>query len=106
MASAYYGRAPAPESYGSLIAKVAAYNLQRDGAVERMRVALNETVIEGVRTTLPVHQAVLEDERFLRGSYHRQFLDEMLSDWKTKSAISFEELAAIYLTVKSSKCKV
>src|SRR5207247_11462659 len=91
MASAYYGRAPAPESYGSLIAKVAAYSLDRDGAVERMRVALNETVIEGVRTTLPVHQAVLEDERFLRGSYHTQFLDEMLAGWKPKSAIRSEE---------------
>src|SRR6266702_2245 len=47
---ALYDGAPVPEYYDSLIAKVAAYTLDRDGAVERMRVALNETVIEGVRT--------------------------------------------------------
>ena len=104
--SALYDGAPVPEYYDSLIAKVAAYSLDRDGAVERMRVALNETVIEGVRTTLPVHQAVLEDERFLRGSYHTQFLDEMLSGWKPKSAISSEEIAAISLAVKLATSKV
>ena len=104
--SALYDGAPVPEYYDSLIAKVAAYSLDRDGAVERMRVALNETVIEGVRTTLPVHQAVLEDEMFLRGSYHTQFLDEMLAGWKPKSAISSEEIAAISLAVKLATSKV
>src|SRR6266496_824209 len=98
--SALYDGAPVPEYYDSLIAKVTAYSLDRAGAVERMREALNETGIEGVKTTIPVHQAILENEKFLRGNYHTQFLDEMLSSWKPKSAISSEEIAAISLAVK------
>jgi len=98
--SALYDGSPVPEYYDSLIAKVAAYGLDRGAAVERMLVALNETIIEGVKTTIPVHQAVLEDRKFLRGNYHTQFLDQMLSGWKPKTTISSEEIAAISLAVK------
>jgi len=103
--SALYDGAPVPEYYDSLIAKVTAYSLDRAGAVERMREALNETGIEGVKTTIPVHQAILENEKFLRGNYHTQFLDEMLSSWKPKSAISSEEIAAISMAVKLTTSK-
>src|SRR2546427_7503576 len=80
--SALYDGAPVPEYYDSLIAKVTAYSLDRAGAVERMKVALGETVVEGVKTTIPVHQAILEDRKFVQGNYHVQSLDNLLSDWK------------------------
>jgi acetyl-CoA carboxylase, biotin carboxylase subunit len=69
-------------------------------AVERMKVALDETVIEGVKTTILVHQAILEDRKFLQGNYHTQFLDEMLSGWKPQTTISPEESATISLAIK------
>ncbi len=98
--SALYDGAPIPEYYDSLIAKVAAHGLGRNEAIEKMQVALNETTIEGVKTTIPVHHAILENKKFLRGNYHTQFLDEMLSGWKPKTTISSEEIAAISLAVK------
>jgi acetyl-CoA carboxylase biotin carboxylase subunit len=104
--SALYDGAPVPEFYDSLIAKVAAHGGDRVEAVERMQVALNEMVVEGVKTTIPVHQAILEDRKFLRGNYHTQFLDEMLSGWRPHTIISLEEIAAIFLTVRHTASSV
>src|SRR5713101_10134224 len=80
--SALYDGAFVPEYYDSLVAKIATHGLDRPQAIERMRVALGETVVEGVKTTIPVHQTILENGNFLEGNYHVQFLDKMLSGWK------------------------
>src|SRR5207244_8374703 len=77
--SALYDGAFVPEYYDSLVAKVAAQGLDRIEVIERMKVALGETVVAGIRSTVPVHQAILEDRKFLQGKYHVQFLDKMLS---------------------------
>jgi acetyl/propionyl-CoA carboxylase alpha subunit len=65
-----------------------------------MKVALSETVVEGVKTTIPVHQKVLEDRQFLHGNYHVQFLDNMLSGWKPQPETRPQEIAAIFLAIK------
>ena len=104
--SALYDGAPVPEYYDSLIAKVAAHGRHRDEAIERMQVALREMVVEGVKTTVPVHQAIMEDENFLRGRYHTQFLDEMLSGWRLDPAVSPEEVAAIFLALRRAASSV
>jgi len=82
--SVLYDGAFVPEYYDSLVAKVAAQGLNRVEAIERMKVALGETVVAGIKTTIPVHQAILEDRRFLQGDYHAQFLDKMLSGWRPR----------------------
>ena len=98
--TALYDGAFVPEYYDSLVAKVAAQALKRTDAVERMRVALSELVVEGVKTTIPVHQAILEDKKFLQGNYHVQFLDKMLSGWKPQLEATPEEIAAVFLAIK------
>ncbi|HVH16216.1 MAG TPA: acetyl-CoA carboxylase biotin carboxylase subunit [Candidatus Angelobacter sp.] len=98
--TALYDGAFVPEYYDSLVAKIATQGLNRTQAVERMRVALSETVVEGIRTTIPVHQTILENVRFLRGNYHVQFLDKILSGWKTQLETTPEEIAAVYLAIK------
>ena len=100
--SGLFDGATVPEYYDSLIAKIAASGRNRGEAIGRMRVALDETVVEGVVTTIPVHQSILEENRFIQAKYHTQFLDKMLAGWTPKSAISSEEIAAIYLAVKRS----
>jgi acetyl-CoA carboxylase, biotin carboxylase subunit len=98
--SALYDGAFVPEYYDSLIAKIATHGLDRVEAIERMKVALNEMVVEGVKTTIQVHQTILENRKFLRGSYHVQFLDEMLSGWKPRFQTTPDEIAAVFLAIK------
>lgn len=100
--TALYDGAPIPEFYDSLIAKVATHGRNREEAIERMRVALDEMVVEGVKTTIPVHQTILEERRFTQGKYHTQFLDKLLSGWRPQGAVTPEEAAAIFLTLKHS----
>jgi len=98
--TALYDGALVPEYYDSLIAKIAVQGLDRMEVIGRMKVALSETIVEGVRTTIPVHQALLEDREFLQGKYHVQFMDKMLFGWKPQLKTASEEIAAIFLAMK------
>jgi len=98
--SALYDGAFVPEYYDSLVAKVAAQGLNRTETIERMKVALGETVVKGISTTISVHQAILEDRRFLHGDYHAQFLDKMLSGWRPRVETTPDEIAAVFLAIR------
>ena len=56
-----------PPFYDSLIAKVIVHGRDRGEAIERMRRALGETVVEGVKTTIPYHLKILADPAFVQG---------------------------------------
>ena len=64
-----------PPYYDSLIAKLIVWGKNRDHAIARGRRALEEFVIEGIKTTIPFHLKVLEDERFLSGNFDTSFLE-------------------------------
>lgn len=64
-----------PPLYDSLLAKLIAYGKTRDEAISRMKRALSELVIGGVKTTIPFHKKVMEDERFVRGEVYVDFLN-------------------------------
>ena len=64
-----------PPYYDSLVAKLITHGRNRNEAIARMRRALDEFVIEGIRTTIPFHKRVLEDERFLNCQAYTNFLD-------------------------------
>jgi acetyl-CoA carboxylase biotin carboxylase subunit len=72
-----YGEYDIPPYYDSLIAKLIVHDHDRASALRRMERALDEFVIEGVKTTIPFHLRVLRDERFRRGEYDVTFLDSM-----------------------------
>ncbi len=99
--TALFDGCPVPEYYDSLIAKVACLGRTREDAIQRMRVALEEMVVEGVQTTIPVHQMLLENRLFVRGDYHTQLLDRLLGDWKAPAPITAAEAAGIYLALKN-----
>src|SRR5712664_728027 len=98
--TALYDGAFVAEYYDSLVAKIATQGLDRTEVIERMRVALSETVVEGVKTTILVHQTILENRNFLQGNYHVQFLDKMLSGWKRQAEMTPDEIAAVFLAIK------
>jgi acetyl-CoA carboxylase biotin carboxylase subunit len=65
-----------PPYYDSLLAKVIAHGNDRGEAIQRMRRALAEMAIEGIPTTIPLHQRVLETPEFIAGRLSTQFLAE------------------------------
>jgi acetyl-CoA carboxylase biotin carboxylase subunit len=67
-----------PPYYDSLIGKVIAYGDTREQAIARMGIALSETVIEGIKTNIPLHQDLLHDGAFLRGGMTIHYLEEKL----------------------------
>jgi acetyl-CoA carboxylase biotin carboxylase subunit len=64
-----------PPTYDSMIAKLVTYGKTRDQAIRKMRRALDEFVVEGVDTTIPFHQQLMDDERFQEGNFSTRFLD-------------------------------
>jgi acetyl-CoA carboxylase biotin carboxylase subunit len=67
-----------PPFYDSLVMKIIAHGRDRHEAVMRMRRALDETLVEGVKTTIPVHQALLQHPSFLAGRTSTQFLERLI----------------------------
>ncbi|WP_134702071.1 acetyl-CoA carboxylase biotin carboxylase subunit [Ammoniphilus sp. YIM 78166] len=61
--------------YDSMVAKVIVWGKDREEAIERMKRALDEFVIEGISTTIPFHQRLLEHEGFVKGDFNTKFLE-------------------------------
>ncbi len=62
--------------YDSMVAKVIVWGKDRTDAIERMKRSLDEFVIEGIKTTIPFHQNLLEHEVFVDGVFNTRFLEE------------------------------
>jgi acetyl-CoA carboxylase biotin carboxylase subunit len=67
-----------PPYYDSLVAKLIVHGKDRDEAIQRMKRALSMFVIEGIHTTIPLHEQILLDERFVAGDFDTMFLATML----------------------------
>ncbi len=64
-----------PPDYDSLVAKIIVYAATRDEAIDKMRGALDECIIEGIHTTIPFQKKVMRDARFKSGIFDTKFLD-------------------------------
>jgi acetyl-CoA carboxylase biotin carboxylase subunit len=64
-----------PPYYDSLTAKLIVYAQTREGAINKMAGALEEFVIEGIKTTIPFHRQVMQNEKFRSGRFDTSFLD-------------------------------
>ena len=65
-----------PPYYDSLIAKLIVWGKDRQRAIARGKRALEEFTVEGIKTTVPFHLKVLEDERFISGNFDTGFLEK------------------------------
>jgi len=77
--SGLYAGYRVPPYYDSMIAKLIVYGTTRAGAIRRLRRALEEFVIDGMKTTIPLHQALIEDPEFQDGEYTIKWLEEWLA---------------------------
>lgn len=68
-----------PPHYDSMIGKVIAYGDTREQAVRRLRIALSEMVVEGIKTNIPLHQELLHDTNFMKGGTSIHYLEHKLA---------------------------
>lgn len=65
-----------PPYYDSMIAKLIVHARTRELAISRMQRALEMMVIEGIKTTIPLHQRIMADENFRKGTFSTKFMEE------------------------------
>ena len=69
-----------PPYYDSMIGKLIAYGKTRPEALRRMQIALEEMIVEGVKTTIPFHLRALRSARFQAGDLDTRFVENLLKD--------------------------
>ena len=74
--SALYAGYQVPPHYDSLIAKLVVHGANRNECLLRLRRSLDEFVIEGLPTTIPLHQRLMASQAFLNGDYHIRWLEQ------------------------------
>jgi len=79
-----YGGYTVPPHYDSMIGKLIAFGSDRATAMDRMSRALDEFIIRGIKTTVPIGQAILKDPDFRRGRYSTHFVENFM---KQKASI-------------------
>ena len=79
MDSHLYSGYTVPPNYDSLIAKLIAFGDTRESALARMRTALDEIIVEGIRTNVPMHRDLMNDSGFIEGGVGISYLERKLA---------------------------
>lgn len=77
--TAAYADAIVPPYYDSLVAKLICHGNDRSEAISRMSRSLDGFIVEGIKTTIPLHRRILSDPDFVAGKFDTHFLDRLLS---------------------------
>ena len=73
--TAQYAEGVVPPYYDSLIAKLICYGKDREEAMNKMQRALSQFVVQGIHTTIPLHQKIFADEEFRAGKFDTKFME-------------------------------
>ncbi|WP_037502319.1 acetyl-CoA carboxylase biotin carboxylase subunit [Sphingomonas jaspsi] len=76
--SGMYAGYKVPPYYDSMIGKLIVYGRTREGCILRLKRALEEFVVDGMKTTVPLHQAIIRTEAFQKGDYTIKWLEQWL----------------------------
>ncbi|MCX8097592.1 MAG: acetyl-CoA carboxylase biotin carboxylase subunit [Casimicrobiaceae bacterium] len=68
-----------PPNYDAMVAKIITHGATREQAIARMRQALSELIIDGIKTNSPLHRELLEDPNFLKGGFSIHYLEERMA---------------------------
>ena len=74
-----------PPNYDSMIGKLIVHGRDRDTAIARMRIALGEMVVDGVKTNIPLQQRILADGGFHQGGQNIHYLEKRIAEAKEKA---------------------
>jgi acetyl-CoA carboxylase biotin carboxylase subunit len=84
-----------PPFYDSMIAKVIVHARTRELAIARMRRALDAMVVEGIKTTIPLHLKIMDNPDFQAGNFSTRFMEDFLDQKKTRESASMAAPAAL-----------
>jgi len=73
-----------PPNYDSMIAKLITTAQTREEAINKMKRALDEFVIEGIKTTIPFHRQLMEEQAYISGNYTTKFMEDFVMDEQYK----------------------
>ena len=74
-----------PPNYDSMIGKLIVHGNDREQAIHRMRCALSEMIVDGIKTNVPLQQRILADAGFFQGGTNIHYLEKRLAERKEKS---------------------
>ncbi|HEX7381239.1 MAG TPA: acetyl-CoA carboxylase biotin carboxylase subunit [Nevskiaceae bacterium] len=86
MDSHIYAGYRVPPNYDSMIGKLIAYGPNRESAIARMRVALSEMFITGIKTNIPLHMRIMNDDKFVHATHHIHHLGGCIERWAAEVA--------------------
>jgi len=78
--TAQYAEGVVPPYYDSLIAKLIVHGVDRAEAIAKMERALSQFVVQGIDTSISLHQAIFQDEGFRKGEFDTKFMERFLAD--------------------------
>jgi acetyl-CoA carboxylase biotin carboxylase subunit len=81
--TAQYAEGVVPQYYDSLIAKLICHGKNREEAMDKMQRALSQFVVEGIHTSIPLHQRIFADEEFRSGDFDTKFMERFLERQKS-----------------------
>ncbi|MEO7255168.1 MAG: acetyl-CoA carboxylase biotin carboxylase subunit [Casimicrobium sp.] len=68
-----------PPNYDSMVGKLLAYGATREQAIARMRIALSEMIVEGIKTNIPLHRELMDDAEFIKGGFSIHYLEQRMA---------------------------
>jgi acetyl-CoA carboxylase biotin carboxylase subunit len=80
--SALYSGYKVPPNYDSLIAKLIVVGQTREECMMRLKRSLEEMVIDGIKTNIPLHLSLMDNDAFAKGDYNIHWLEEYLATWE------------------------
>ncbi len=84
--TAQYAEGVVPQYYDSLIAKLICHGKDREEAMDKMQRALSQFVVQGIHTTIPLHQRIFADAEFRSGDFDTKFMERFLAREKEERA--------------------
>jgi acetyl-CoA carboxylase biotin carboxylase subunit len=76
--TAQYAEGVVPQYYDSLIAKLICHGKDREEAMDKMQRALSQFIVQGIHTSIPLHQRIFADEEFRSGNFDTKFMERFL----------------------------
>ncbi len=98
--SGVYSKGEVPLYYDPMVAKLVVWDRTRDDAIARMQRALKEFVVKGIKTTIPLHKKVLDNENFKRGNISTDFIDKEILSKPTEEKEQSREIVLAAVAIK------
>jgi len=90
--------------FDPFLAKLIVYGKTRNEAIEKMKLALDDFIISGIKSNIPFHQAMMKDTKFLDGSFHTNYLENEFDISKIKS-LNDKDMEAIAAILAYNFCE-